>query len=101
MGIISTVVICYKMFIYVSETRSYNENCRKVKIGMTVSEARKEMGDSTATAKTHAGIIVVRDRKNNLIDWYLEYPGEIGADEWTKIYFDPLTMKVTRISCGY
>ena len=84
------------------EIISYYNNCEKVKVGMTLKEAREIIGDLKYqywSADEISGEIIITEMDNNL-KYTLEYPYFLGGSENIQIEFDPNTLIVTNVFCG-
>lgn len=99
-GITTLILLFYNLLIENIEAKKYSKNCIKVKIGMTLEEAKSIMGDlSEFNVKTRSEICThFNDEK--IKKYYLNYPTVIGASSGIEIYFNPTTQIVTEIFCG-
>jgi hypothetical protein len=102
LGVISLI---YGMYNFVQKeklTEKYWENIKKVKVGMTLNETRQIIGDLkyqywTQDDKSAEIIIQIIDGKPI---YSLEYNMVFGGSDNPKIYFDPNTLKVTKVIIG-
>lgn len=84
------------------EIISYYNNCEKVKVGMTLKEAREIIGDLKYqywSADEISAEIIVYER-NNELTYSLNYPMYFGGSDNIQIKFNPNTLIVTNVFCG-
>ena len=99
------IFLIYGIYNFVKRerlTKSYWENIKKVKVGMTLNEAREVIGDLkyqywTQDDKSAEIIVQIIDGKPI---YTLEYDMVFGGSENPRIYFDPNTLKATKIING-
>ena len=99
-GLISVCKFIYDLVKYESDAVEYLHNCEEVKIGMTLKEAKKIMGDLQHWKIKNKSTIwtYINDRPEKT--YYLTYPAVFAASTGTEIYFDPDTQIVTKVICG-
>lgn len=78
----------------------YDLNCEKVKIGMTLEEARRIIEDSNYDnrIKVISGI-KIGNYKDTIL-YTLNYSSKFAASENTHLEFNPNTLIVTKVTCG-
>ena len=97
-GMINTILFFVNQYNSSKEAKEYAQNCEKVKVGMSVEEAKKIMGDYDYYEKTTRSEIWPEDlRLESPRKFYLNYPASSTPH---RIYFDPNTMIVTKVFCG-
>ena len=80
----------------------YWKNCQNVEIGMTLEQAREIIGDlryASWTQDKKSAEILVYEWKGE-VTYSLVYPMLFGGSDTMRIYFDPITLRVTEIFCG-
>jgi hypothetical protein len=101
-GVISVVSKIVGLYNTEKLTRQYWDNCSKVKVGMTLNEARQIIGDLKyqywAQDQKSAEIIVQQNK--NGVEYTLEYNMIFAGSDNMRLYFDPVTLRVTKIFCG-
>ncbi|KAA5547877.1 hypothetical protein [Adhaeribacter rhizoryzae] len=83
-------------------TRQYWDNCGKVKVGMTLKDARQIIGDLKYqywSQDQESAEIIVKQGQNG-VEYTLEYNMIFAGSDNMKLYFDPITLRVTKIFCG-
>ncbi|MFM7853767.1 MAG: hypothetical protein ACKO96_18050 [Flammeovirgaceae bacterium] len=100
-GIICLAFNAYNFFTSQKEARIYRKNCDLIKVGMSLQDAKKIMGDYDWFKKsTRSEIWIEHQNIDSLRSFYLSYPTFFIGATWPKVYFDPNTMKVTKVICG-
>lgn len=105
-AIIGMALIILKIvgfFQHEATTRKYWANCRNVKVGMTLGQAREIIGDKEYqhwTKSYKSGSIVVNPQYDESRRFYLEYEMIFAGSDTPKIYFDPTTLLVTEVFLG-
>lgn len=102
-GILFLILKVATFFIHEGITAKYWENCKKVKPGMTLAEARKIIGDVDFqywTQDDKSGEIIIRKASNGNVTYTLEYDMVFAGSDNPKIYFDPNTLIVTEVFSG-
>jgi hypothetical protein len=74
--------------------KRYAGNCKKLNVGMTLEQVCHIMGDYSGTQPC------IRTVFRGKLEYFIAYPVQTGGSEGPVIYFEPLTQKVTSISCG-
>ena len=82
------------------DASDYLKKCEEVKVGMTLEQAKKIMGDYDYTNRKFRSEIWTFFNNDSLKVYYLTYPTIFAASTGTEIYFDPNTQLVTKIVCG-
>lgn len=106
LAFLGILLLIFEAYGYIQNERitgKYWQNIEKVKVGMTLEEARKIIGDSkyeSWTQDNKSGEIIVSKDTNGKISYAIEYDMVFGASDNPKIYFDPNTLIVTEISKG-
>jgi hypothetical protein len=100
LGLLSAVLKCYAFWGSQNDAAAYRKNCVNVSIGMSVSEAKKLMGDYNWFEKNIRSEIWIESGTDSTQKFYLNYPGSFGTSSSPMIYFDPNTMKVINVICG-
>ena len=99
------IFLIYGIYNFVKReriTESYWENIKKVKVGMNLNEARAIIGDLeyeywTQDDKSAEITVQIIDGKPI---YTLEYDMVFGGSDNPKIYFNPNTLKVTKVING-
>lgn len=105
-AIIGTVCVISKItsfILYENLTSEYWENGKKVKVGMTLEEARKVIGDLKYqywTQDNKSGEIIISEKPDGTKQYVLEYGMVFAGSDTMKIYFDPNTLIVTKVFYG-
>jgi len=101
-GIISLTIKIIGFYQTEKLTRQYWNNCEKVEIGMTLEQAREIIGDLKYqywTQDKKSAEIIVSEFKGE-IKYSLEYDMVFAGSDNMRIYFDPITLRVTDKFCG-
>jgi hypothetical protein len=101
-GVISLVSKVIGFYQNEKLTRQYWDNCDKVKVGMTLNEARQIIGDLKYqywVQDEESAEIIVQQGKNG-VEFTLEYSMIFAGSDNMRLYFDPITLRVTKIFCG-
>ncbi|WP_299821623.1 hypothetical protein [uncultured Pontibacter sp.] len=101
-GVVSVVSKIVSLYYSEKRTRVYWSNCEKVKVGMTLNEARQIIGDLEYqywTQDEKSGEILVSQGKEGA-EYTLEYDMVIAGSDNMRLYFDPITLRVTKVFCG-
>ena len=102
---LGVIFLTYGIYNFVQNeriTEKYWENIKKVKVGMTLIEARKIVGDLEYqywTQDNKSGEIIVQSIDGKPI-YSLEYDMVFAGSDNPKIYFDPNTLIVTKVVTG-
>ncbi|MCP2045055.1 hypothetical protein [Pontibacter sp. HSC-36F09] len=99
-GLIATVKVIYDFIKEQSEASQYLSVCENVKVGMTLEEAKKVMGDYEYYRRRNRSEIWTSFNNSTEKTYYLTYPAVFLASTGTEIYFDPDTQLVTKVVCG-
>jgi hypothetical protein len=100
-GAAASVSFIYNFFKHQSEAKLYARNCLDIQTGMSFSEAKKIMGDYDRFEKSsYSEIWIEHVEQDSIRQYYLSYPTVFGGSAWPMIYFDPVTMKITKVICG-
>lgn len=99
-GLISTLKFCYDLFNYQSDAAEFLNKCHEVKIGMTLQEAKKLMGDYSYYERKNRSEIWTCFDGDSVKVYYLTYPASFSASTGTEIYFNPSNQVVTKVICG-
>jgi hypothetical protein len=100
-GTVASVGLMYDFFRRQSEAKLYARNCLDIQTGMSVSEAKKIMGDYDRFKKSsYSEIWIEHVEQDSIRQYYLSYPTVFGGSASPMIYFDPVTMKITKVICG-
>ena len=104
-GFISVGKIAFDVVRREKDAKQYLANCENIRLGMTLDEAKKVMGDYDYYLRANrseiwtypiSGSNDVLLRKSG---YYLTYPVVFGASSGTEIHFDPITQKVIGVVC--
>lgn len=101
-GVVSLVAKIVGFYQSENITSQYWKNCEKVKIGMTLIEARQVIGDLKYqywTQDSKSVEILVQQSKKG-IEYTLEYDMVFAGSDNMRIHFDPNTLQVTKVFCG-
>lgn len=101
-GVISLVSNIIEFYQSEATTRQYWKNCEKVKVGMTLNEARQIVGDLKYqywTQDSKSAEILVRQSENGA-EYSLEYDMVFAGSDNMRLFFDPYTLRVTNVFCG-
>lgn len=101
-GVVSIVSRMVSLYFSEKRTRQYWSNCEMVKVGMTLNEARQVIGDIKYqywTQDEKSGEILVSQGKEGP-EYTLEYDMVIAGSDNMRLYFDPITLRVTKVFCG-
>ncbi|MDV6168652.1 hypothetical protein R1T16_09470 [Flavobacterium sp. DG1-102-2] len=93
----------YSFFRHQSITSQYWENCKKVKPGMTLEQARTIIGDigyQNSTQDDRSGEIIINKQSDGTVEYRLEYDMVFAGSDSPKIYFDPKTLSVIKVQEG-
>lgn len=102
-GLLLIILKAFSFFRHQAITSQYWENCKKVKPGMTLAQARTIIGDIEYqywTQDDRSGEIIVQQRSDGTTEYILEYDIVFAGSDNPKIYFDPNTLIVTEVFCG-
>lgn len=99
-GLISVLKFGYDLIKYQNDASEYLKKCREVKIGITLQEAKKIMGDYAYYERKNRSEIWTYFSNDHVKTYYLTYPAPFTASTGIEIYFDPTTQIVTNIVCG-
>jgi hypothetical protein len=102
-GLIFTVFYIYSKINEHQILKLKHENCKKIKTGMPVKLARQILDDDLRTWGTNDlhGKIEYSFDVDSLPHYYIIYkPYKWAQSEFLYIYFDPQTLKVTKVKCG-
>ena len=102
-GVLLLIFEVYNIIENERITKKYWENISKVKVGMTLEEARKIIGDSkyeSWTQDNKSGEIIVSKDTNGKLTYAVEYDMVFGGSDNPKLFFDPNTLIVTEILKG-
>ena len=100
-GVLSSIGSVYDFFRRQSVATAYGENCLNIRTGMSLLEAKKIMGDDRWFEKSSRSEVWIENiEMDSMRRYYLSYPAVVAASEWPMIYFDPVTMKVTKVVCS-
>lgn len=103
---IGVLLLTFEIYSYVQReitTQKYWENISKVKVGMSLKEARQIIGDAKYqywTQDFKSGEIIVSENNKGEMVYAVEYDMLFGASDNPKIYFDPKTLIVTEVVKG-
>ncbi|MDX9789316.1 MAG: hypothetical protein RBT61_00655 [Candidatus Kapabacteria bacterium] len=100
--IVFTILKIYNFYKLEKITQSYWDNCKKVEVGMTLSEAREIIGDLKYqywTQDEYSGEIIISEY-NGKIKYSLEYPMILAGSDNMRLRFDPNTLIITEVFCG-
>jgi hypothetical protein len=99
-GLIAAFQTIIKFNTHQKESKIYNANCKKIKVGMTLKQVRKLMGDSIWNSMKNSPQLYFTYYGGNDVSYELEYSSEFGSSYWPIIKFDTSTMKVSAVICG-
>ncbi|MEJ8801369.1 hypothetical protein [Pontibacter sp. H249] len=99
-GFIATVKTIYDFLKEQNDASQYLSMCGSVKVGMTLEEAKKVMGDYEYYRMRNRSEIWTSFNNSKEKTYYLTYPSVFLASTGTEIYFDPETQLVTKVVCG-
>ena len=99
-GLFSSIKLVYDLWKRQSDASQYLKNCEKVKLGMTLKEAKEIMGDYEYYKRKNKSQIWTYFNQDTVKIYYLTYPTVFAASTGTEIYFDPETQLVTSVVCG-
>ena len=102
-GILLLSIEAFGFFRHELITSQYWENCKKVKPGMTLNQARTIIGDADYESHTQddiSGEIIALQKSDGTVDYILEYDMVFAGSDNPKIYFDPNTLLVTKVFPG-
>jgi hypothetical protein len=103
---LGVVFLIYEIYTFIQSenlTGKYWKNISKVKVGMSLDEARHIVGDLEYqywTQDNKSGEIIVSKKNNGELVYALEYDMVFGGSDNPKIYFDPNTLIVTEVLNG-
>ena len=97
-GIIYLVLATYNFLTSQKEAKIYRKNCDLIKVGMSVQDAKRIMGDYDRI--TRSEIWIEHQNIDSLRSFYLSYPTFFIGSTWPMVYFNPNTMLVTKVICG-
>ncbi len=103
LGILLLIFEAYNFIQKERINEKYWRNISKVKVGMTLEEARKIIGDykyESWTQDNKSGEIIVSRDTNGKLTYAVEYDMVFGGSDNPKIFFDPNTLIVTEILNG-
>jgi hypothetical protein len=83
-----------------SDASQYLKNCEKVKVGMSLKEAKQIMGDFNYQERKNRSEIWTYFNNDTAKTYHLSYPTVLAASTGTEIYFDPKNQLVTNVICG-
>jgi hypothetical protein len=102
---LGVILLTYGIYNFVQRerlTEKYWKNIKKVKIGMTLNEARQIVGDLEYqywTQDDKSAEIIIQNIDGKPV-YTLEYNMVFGGSDNPRIYFDPITLIVTKINLG-
>lgn len=102
-GMLLIVMKVFSFYEHETITSQYWENCKKVKPGMTLEQARTIIGDINYQHRTQddmSGEIISHQKSNGTVEYSLEYDMVFAGSDNPKIYFDPYTLLVTKVFLG-
>jgi hypothetical protein len=99
-GIIATIWVIYDFLKAQNDASKYLSRCDNVRVGMTLEEAKKVMGDYEYYRRRNRSEIWTSFNNSEEKTYYLTYPVVLLASTGTEIYFDPDTQLVTKVVCG-
>ncbi len=105
-AIIGILLFSLKVFTFFEKeliARKYFENCKKVKVGMSLSQAREIVGDIDYqywTKSYKSGSIIVNPEAEEKRKFSLEYQEVFAGSDHPQLYFDPKTLKITEVFTG-
>lgn len=103
-GVFYTINDIYKYIIEYQTIHKYYNDCEKIKVGMTLQEVRKIIGDErlqySNKCNIRGDIFVSIDSEDSVI-FSLVYPYyKLAQSESMRFDFDPNTLKITKIYCN-
>lgn len=100
-GLFSISYFTYSIIIKEKEAKEYCQNCKKIKVGMTIEVVKEIMGDSNwQRKKTKSEIWIVNNKIQKSYEYFLDYPSRFGSSQNPMIFFNPKTGRTTKIICG-
>ncbi len=103
---VGIVLLTFEIYSYVQSeliTQKYWDNISKVKVGMSLKQARQIIGDAKYeywTQDNKSGEIIISQNNKGEIFYAVEYDMLFGASDNPKVYFDPQTLIVTEVFKG-
>ncbi|GAB2456021.1 hypothetical protein GCM10011375_04030 [Hymenobacter qilianensis] len=99
-GAFTILKFFYDTYRLQKDATGYLASCEKVKVGMTLEEAKKIMGDYNYYERANRSEIWTFYNNEKTKQYFLTYPAPFAASEGTWIHFDPETQLVIGVTCG-
>jgi len=106
LGLVFITLIIFRLYNFYKLEKlaeMYSDNCQKVEVGMTLTQARDIIGGLKShqfwASNKYLGEIKV-STENKKVVYYVEYPATFAASDNIQLYFNPNTLIITEIFCG-